>query len=319
MTTRPDATQIPVIDFAPFPQGDRHQVAQEIYHACHDVGFLYLRNAGLSPHIIQQAFTTSQQLFSLPLAAKQQVAWTHTGSNRGYIGLDKESLNPSQPRDLKEAFNLGKERSPAELAAQPNDPSVQPNRWPEALPSFRPTMMDIYDHFAATVYDILRAFALALDLPEDYFCDRHQSPWFTLRLLHYPPLQQTAQPGQLRAGAHSDYGTLTLLVQDDVGGLEVQRTGGEWIAAPAIPDTVIINTGDLMERWSNGVFRSTRHRVALPKGAKAQGDRYSMAFFCEPDPTVEIRCLPTCTRHQPPQYPPITTQDYLMQRLQATY
>ena len=315
--------EIPLIDFARFTQGDdrdRQQVAQDIYAACHDVGFLYLRHSGLESHRIRQAFAASEDFFNLPPAVKQQVAWSHASSNRGYIGVERESLDPTRPSDLKEAFNLGKERSPAELAARPDDPSVQPNQWPADLPEFRTTMMAVYAHFATVAHDIFRAFALALGLPENYLRDRHQSPWFTLRLLHYPPLGVAPKPGQIRAGSHSDYGSLTLLVQDDVGGLEVQRADGTWVPAPAIPDTVIINTGDLMERWSNGVFRSTQHRVALPTGDKVNRDRYALAFFCEPDPDVEIAALPTCvTGDRPAQYPPITTQAHRMQRLNATY
>ena len=143
---------------------------------------------------------------------------------------------------------------------------------------------------------------------------------YTLRLLHYPPLKEDPTPGQIRAGAHSDYGTLTLLFQDNVGGLEVKTAQGDWVSAPYIPGTVLINTGDLMERWSNDVFRSTKHRVALPEGAKASRHRYSMAFFCQPNPEANIVCLPTCQRVEtPPKYPPVKAGEYLLSRLQATY
>lgn len=319
----PLSTSIPVLDLSRFTQGgprDRRSLVQELYQACHQIGFVYLQNSGVDAALMHQAFAASQALFELPLAVKQRVAWSYASSNRGYVGVEREGLNPTMPNDLKEAFNLGKERSPAELAAAPENPSVQANQWPQASPEIRATLVTTYDHLATVVDQVLRAFALALDLPESYLVDRHQSPWFTLRLLHYPAISGRVQPGQLRAGAHSDYGTVTLLIQDPTGGLEIQRTDGEWIPAPAIPDTVIVNTGDLMERWSNGVFRSTRHRVVVPTEAETQSDLYALAFFCEPDPAVEICCLPTCCcRDRPAQYPPITVQDYLMERLQATY
>lgn len=309
-------TSIPILDFAPFLQGnpsDRQQVARALYQGCCSTGLLYLRRVGLTSEIIAQAFAASRNFFALPLAVKQQVAWSQVSSNRGYIGVARESLDPSCPGDIKEAFNLGQERSPAELAAGRDNPAVQPNPWPD-LPQFRPTAMAVYDQFAAAAYRVMRALALALELPEDYFVQRHQSPWFTLRLLHYPPMSQPSS-GPGRAGAHTDYGSLTLLVQDGVGGLEVQQRDGHWVAVPAIPDTVIVNVGDLMARWTNGVLRAAPHRVVSPASG---GRRYAIAFFCEPDPQVEVRCLPSC-RGDRSQYPPITAQDYLMQRLSRTY
>ena len=155
-------------------------------------------------------------------------------------------------------------------------------------------------------------------MPENYIVNRHQTRDYTLRLLHYPPLVSRPQLGQQRAGAHSDYGSLTLLFQDDVGGLEVQLASGQWIAAPAIANAVLVNTGDLMQRCSNDVFRSPRHRVVLPGD---QGcDRYSIAFFCQPDADASITCFPSCqSPDYPPRYAPITSGDYLLSRLQATY
>lgn len=311
---------IPIIDFAPFvadhPTG-KAQVAEEIYQACHQVGFLYLKNHGIPPVAIAQAFEQSQQFFALPLAEKQKIAWSSECSNRGYIGTERERLDETKPGDLKEAFNLGKEISP-DLAL--DQPELVVNRWPKGQEVFRQTMTDFFGHCATGAARIFRAFALALDMPETYMVDRHQNHGYTLRLLHYPPLGSAPKPGQIRAGAHSDYGTLTLLFQDDVGGLEVKTAHGDWIPAPAIPGTVLINTGDLTERWSNDVFRSTKHRVALPQGDKVQRDRYSMAFFCQPDPEAEILCFPTCqSATNPPKYPPVKSGAYLLSRLQATY
>ncbi|MEL6380900.1 MAG: 2OG-Fe(II) oxygenase family protein, partial [Cyanobacteria bacterium J06626_18] len=170
---------------------------------------------------------------------------------------------------------------------------------------------------AATVF---RAFAIALSVPEDFIVAHHTTQNYTLRLLHYPPLTGSPQPGQLRAGAHSDYGSLTLLFQDDAGGLEVLNANGRWVAAPSLPDTILVNTGDLMERWSNDVFCSTKHRVALPQSENGARDRYSIAFFCQPDADAEITCLPTCqSEDNPPKYPSVKSGEYLLSRLEATY
>lgn len=313
---------IPLIDFAPFLLEDaagQQRVAQDIFRACHEVGFLYLKNHGIDQQAIAQAFEQSRAFFDLPLAEKQQVAWADEFSNRGYVGVERERLDERQPGDLKEAFNIGKdigkEVSPA---AAVENAALVVNRWPAGHPQFQQTITEFFGQCAVGAERVFRAFAIALSMPPSYLVERHQTHGYTLRLLHYPPLSTAPKPGQIRAGAHSDYGTLTLLFQDEVGGLEVLSTEGEWIAAPAIPGAVLINTGDLTQRWSNDVFRSTKHRVALPQGN--QGDRYSIAFFCQPDADAEIVCLPTCqSTDNPPKYLPVTSGDYLLSRLQATY
>ncbi|WOD39187.1 isopenicillin N synthase family dioxygenase [Nodosilinea sp. E11] len=321
---------IPLIDFSPFltedPMGQQ-QVVADIYRACHEVGFFYISHHGIPQAAIDGAFARSQQFFALPLAEKTALAWSSEVSNRGYIGLERERLDETQPGDLKEAFNLGPDVSPEEATTR-GLPLVQ-NRWPADQADFRATLTEFFDHCAVAAGRLFRAFALALGMPADFMLTRHVTHNFTLRLLHYPPLATAPQPGQIRAGAHSDYGTLTLLFQDQVGGLEVLSAQGDWISAPAIPGAVLINTGDLTERWSNGVFRSTKHRVGLPQDSQAgraelprpvSNHRYSIAFFCEPDAEAVIDCLPTCQGPgHPPQYPPITAGDYLLSRLQATY
>jgi isopenicillin N synthase-like dioxygenase len=315
------AVDIPIIDFAPFldddPEGKR-RVAQTIYRACHEVGFMYLKNHGIPEGAIAQAFDQSQQFFAMPTEEKQTIAWSSETSNRGYIGIERERLDEHQPGDLKEAFNVGCEVPPEELAEA--DEALVLNKWPEGQDTFKDTISDFFEVCAEAASRVFRAFAIALDMPETYIVDKHQSKGYTLRLLHYPPMNVTPKPGQIRAGAHSDYGTLTLLFQDDVGGLEVQTKSGEWISAPCIPGTILINTGDLTERWSNDVFRSTKHRVGLPTPEKAGRDRYSIAFFCQPDADADIVCFPSCqSDDNPPRYAPIKSGDYLLSRLQATY
>ena len=169
---------------------------------------------------------------------KQKQAWSDEFSNTGYVTIiERERLDPNKPGDLKEALNVNKQ------VAVGIDASI----------------VTFYDSCTELANTILQAYALALELPEDYLTTEHDRQNHTLRLLHYPPLQTPPKPGQVRAGEHSDYGSLTLLFQDDVGGRNTQTASGEWIAAPAIPDTVVVNTGDLMQRWTNHVFCSTKH------------------------------------------------------------
>jgi isopenicillin N synthase-like dioxygenase len=161
-----------------------------------------------------------------------------------------------------------------------------------------------------------RAVALDLGVVADFFEDKLDQPMATLRLLHYPPHPPTAATGQIGAGTHSDYGDITLLLTDEVAGLEARKRDGEWIAAPHIDGAFICNVGDCLMRWTNDVYVSTPHRVVNRAGR----ERYSVAFFMDPNPEAEIACLPTCTSaDRPPRYEPITAADYLRQRLDATY
>ncbi|MBD2387667.1 isopenicillin N synthase family dioxygenase [Cylindrospermum sp. FACHB-282] len=299
---------IPVINLAAFSNGDlatRQTVIKQIYQACHEIGFMYLQNPGIYPDLVEQAFTQSKSFFNLPLELKQQQAWSDEFSNIGYVGIERERLEPNKPGDLKEASNLDKAKS-----AQ------------------NPEILAFYDACTQLANRVLEGFALALELPADFFVTRHNQQNHTLRLLHYPPLQTSPKPGQVRAGEHSDYGSITLLFQDDIGGLEVQTALGDWIPAPAIPGTVVVNTGDLMQRWTNHVFCSTKHRVILPSDSRVKRSRYSVAFFCHPNNDTEIACLESCQKEgclmtsrvtSIPIYPPILAGEYLLSRLRATY
>jgi isopenicillin N synthase-like dioxygenase len=312
---------IPIIDFEPFLSGDaeaRQAVARQIYHACHEIGFMYL-NPGIPATSINNLLAQTKLFFDLPFDVKNKLAWVDKFSNRGYVGVERERLNPDQPGDLKEAFNVGKEVNPEEISTQDKS-SLILNQWPAGEDKFRQTVLEFYQACAEAADKICQAFAIALELPESFFADKHEEQNYTLRLLHYPPLEQVVKPGQVRAGEHSDYGSFTLLFQDEVGGLEVRTADGEWIAAPYIPGTVVVNTGDLMQQWTNHEFCSTKHRVMVPSDDRVKRSRYSVAFFCHPNNDAEIACIESCQgENRPPLYPPISAGDYLLSRLQATY
>ena len=313
--------EIPLIDFAPFREGDaatRCAIALLIYHACHEIGFVYLKHPGIDSDSIAKTFEYSRKLFDLPLPEKNKVAWSDELSNRGYIGMERERLDESKPGDLKEAYNIGSEIDPTLVNTA--QPSLSYNRWLEGDEKFRQTMLEFFSACNDVAKEISRAMAIALNLPEDFFVNNHSQQDNTLRLLHYPPIDRTPEPEQLRAGEHSAYGSFTLLFQDTVGGLEVRNAAGKWIEAPFIPETILVNTGDLMQRWTNHVFRSTKHRVRIPQDITAKQSRYSIAYFCHPNPDTEISCLKTCQSIvRPPLYPPITAGDYLISRLKVTY
>jgi isopenicillin N synthase-like dioxygenase len=289
------------------------RVAKELGHACRDTGFFYIRDHGVPPALLSGIFACAQAFFAAPRAHKDEFAITRSKHNRGYVGIATESLNLVQA-DLKEAFNIG-----LDLAS--SDPEVLAgklfrgvNLWP-TTPGFRETVLDYYNALWRLGLDLHMAIACDLGLSPTFFADKFDRPMATLRLLHYPP--RIAGENELAgAGEHTDYGGVTILLNDSVGGLEVRRRDGQWIKAPPIPGAFVCNIGDCLMRWSNDIYVSTPHRVISPPGQ----DRYSVAFFLDPNPDAMISCLPGCEAPgQAPKYGPILAADYLRQRLVATY
>jgi isopenicillin N synthase-like dioxygenase len=325
VTLNPVSTQIPIIDFAPFLNGnaaDKQAVASQIDRACREIGFLYLKNHGVSKSLLEQVFAQAKQFFALPLETKQQIAWDET--NRGYDTLEGQSFDPTKPGDLKESFLYGREVSVDELSAVNDSPyapiECQPNKWLPDQPEFRTTLLQFLDACHEATFRVLEAFAIALQVPENFFTELHTKQNYTIRLLRYPPLTQAPKAGQPRLGEHSDWGSITLLFQNQVEGLEVCTAQGEWIIAPVIPDTVLVNTGDLMEQWTNDRFRSTKHRVKIPTDYTTAKERYSIAAFAVPNYDANIVCLDSCQSEQEPaKYAPVLSGEYIMQKIRATY
>ncbi len=300
---------IPVIDISALA-GDaldaRRQVAAEIGAACRGIGFFAVRGHGITRRLIAETFAASRAFFAQPLDAKRALALKRHGHNRGYAGYGDEALDEHAAPDLKEAYNLiwtdGRTRPP--------------NLWP-ALPGWQATLQAYFDAALTVGRRIHRAFALDLDLPEDFFADKIDRPMATLRLLHYPQrAPQDAPPGEIGAGAHTDYGNLTLLATDGVAGLQVQPRGSaQWLDVPALPGAFICNIGDCLMRWANDVYVSTPHRVLPPPA-----ERYSIAFFLDPNPDAQVSAIPSCVAAgTAPRHPPISAADYLQSRFTATY
>lgn len=275
--------------------------------ACRGIGFFYIVNHGLPPELMQHAFAQSAAFFARPLAEKQALAIEKIGGNRGYSGLKHEALDPKAGPDAKEAFNIGLELPPDDPEILAGAPFRRRNAWPD-LPGFRATMLGYFEACTALALRLHQAFARDLGLAPDFFVDKFAKPMTTLRLLRYPA---TDAPGETGAGEHTDYGNLTLLATDDVGGLEVRTRSGEWIAAPPMPGAFIVNIGDCLMRWTNDVYVSTPHRVVNRSGR----ERYSLAFFFDPDPDALVAGLASCG---PPRYAPIRAADHLAARLAAS-
>lgn len=277
----------------------------DVQRALTESGFMYVRGHGIDPAQIGRAFAIASRFFSLPHEHKTQFAYGSVEANFGFQGIEGESLDPNSKPDLKEAFTMRNARAWA----------AQAERWPD--PEFRDMALELYDEGLAAAYRMLAILGASLELPSHFFAERHLGENVTLRFLHYPANLPTRSGDQLGAGAHTDYGSITLLFQDDVGGLELLGADGQWHFAPPVADAVVINTGDLMERWTNGRFRSTVHRVRPITGTR---DRYSIALFVDPDSAVQVECIPSCVRPDAPaRYPPITAGEHIRQKIEATH
>lgn len=301
--------KIPLIDFAGFVEPRRRQkIVAELRAALESCGFMYLQNHGVPQAMVDAVFAQSRRFFGLPGEAKNAAKPKEKGSTRGYEGIGVQALDEARPGDLKEIFQCG-----------PEPARVRLNVWPEGMPEFRAALLNFHQSAKRSCEQLMSAIAVSLALPENFFEPYQDRSDATLRLLHYPPLAGAPVPGQLRAGAHTDFGGMNLLFQDDEGGLEIEAADGSWIAAPAIPGTAIVNTGDLISRWTNGMFRSSPHRVVNPTGAAADKHRYSFVLFHSPNPDAVISCLPPCTGpDNPPKFAPITAGEHLRARAAAS-
>ena len=307
---------LPVIDLAALQaEGGADRLGKAIGSAAREIGFFYLVGHDIDEALIACVFAAAAAFFALPLAAKDALSIRRSPHNRGYVGMKVESLDPTMPADLKEAFNIGLDLAPDDPRVIAGEPFRGVNVWPE-LAGWRATLLAYFDAVWAVGRRLHRGIARDLGEPEDFFEDKLDQPMATLRLLHYPPQPEKAALGQIGAGEHTDYGNLTLLMTDAVGGLEVRCRDGRWLAAPKLPGAFVCNIGDCLMRWTNDIYVSTPHRV-VNRGGR---ERYSVAFFLDPNPETVVACLPaTVAEGRPARYPPVTGAAYLQGRLAATY
>ena len=322
--------EVPVIDIARYRTGvaaDKHRVAQEIEAGCRDIGFLIIAGHGVSPTLIAEVDAAARGFFDLPLAEKMRVVRPAPDVTRGYIPMEGESVARSRgeyaPGDLYESFMVGP--VDVDVTASFHGPAAgkhfAPNLWPERPPSARALFITYYRVMADLARSLMRLFALALDQPETFFDDKIDRHISRLRLRNYPAPERPPAPGQLRAGAHSDYGSLTILkTEDKAGGLQVQNKEGAWVDVPIVPDCFIVNLGDLMARWTNDRWISTLHRVVNPPMELAPGSRrQSLVFFHNPNYDAVIECIPSCHGpDNPPRYPTTTSGDHLRSQFVRT-
>jgi isopenicillin N synthase-like dioxygenase len=306
---------VPVIDIAGLSSShlaERTRVATEIGRACREVGFLSVVNHGIDEAVIEQALDWSRRFFSLPMADKVSV---RIADNRGYDPPGNQRLDSDALPDLKESWIGGADEEPDHPLVRAGHHWYGPNRWPAALPGFKEGIWPYYWAVRDLCERMLRAMALSLELPEDHFEPFHRWPIASLRLLHYPPRPAGTPEAMIGAGAHTDWGAVTALWQDDVGGLEVAAADGSWLPMPPIPGAFAINIGDLMARWTNDHYRSTPHRVI----GDPMRERWSMALFFDLDADAAIECLPSCCgTGDPPRYAPTTAGRHLLDKYEAS-
>ncbi len=308
---------IPLIDLAGLAApGGRARIAAEIGRACRDVGFLYIVNHGVPQALRDAAFAEAARFFALPLERKMALHIRRSPAHRGYFPLFEENTDPALTADLKEGFDLARDLPADHPDVLAGLPLHGPNVWPADLPGFRETIEAYYAAMMRLADTLMATFAVSLDLPEGYFRPMLDQAMGALRLLRYPPQDGSVTARTLGCGAHTDYGCLTILAQDANGGLQVQNAAGDWVAAPPVPGAFVINLGDQMARWTNGVFAATPHRVINLSGR----ERYSIPFFFEPNFHAVISCLETCrTPDHPPRFADVVAGDYLVSRFNDTF
>jgi len=309
----------PVVSLAGMRSADpaaRAAVADAVRAACVDKGFLYIVDHGVAPATMAAMFAQARRFFALPDARKAEVDMAKSPNQRGWEPMRRQTTESGTPPDVKEGFYTGNE-----LAA--DDPRVVaglfnhgPNQWPADLPGFRETLEAYFAEMEDLCRLTMRALALALDLPEDHFepfCDGAVS---NLKLLHYPPQPPNPRPDEKGCGAHTDWGAITYLLQDDAGGLQVWDQLHGWIDAPPVAGAYVLNLGDLIARWTNDRFRSTVHRVINRSGR----ERYSVPFFFTGRADHEVVCLPGCLgAGERPKYAPTTTLAHLQEMYDRSY
>ena len=310
-----DVEAIPLIDFAPFLHGGaagRRAVAEEVRNACQTIGFLYLRNHGVPETSIAATLAAAHRFFNLPEQVRldPDILTTPTRT-RGYMTLGSRHYAGTGAPDLMEAFKVQQELPPDDPDIVTGGRGHELNRWPIGEAAFRATVLAYFDAMTRLSHALLRAFALALELEEDYFLASFRKPQTQLSLLHYPPQPPAAPEDEYGIRPHADATAFTILYQDEVGGLQVQSANGGWIHAPPIPGTYVINIGDMMARWTNDRFASTKHRVFNRSGR----ERYSLPFFGIPDYDAVVECLPTCqSADNPAKYPPLKVGDFIKRK-----
>lgn len=290
---------------------DPDRFARQLGRSFEDYGFAIIADHGIPDALIQHAEAKSRAFFALPEEVKRNYHILGAGGARGYTPFGVETAKGYDAHDLKEFWHVGRELP----SGHPFRSQMPDNVWPREVPGFKDTFLELYDAFDRMGLRILRAIARYLGIEEGYFIDTVRDGNSVLRLLHYPPI--TGEPGShVRAGAHEDINAITLLLGAEETGLELLTGDGRWIPVSPRPGELVVNIGDMLQRLTNGVLRSTSHRVVNPPRERWGHSRYSMPYFLHFRSDFVIESLPaTVPEGEGPKWPPITADEYLQERL----
>lgn len=307
--------QIPSLDLNDFRAGDaqtRKAFVEALGEAFTNIGFVAVKNHGLTDELTKDLYNVFERFFALPDAVKQNYELSELFGQRGYIGKEKEHAKGRNTGDLKEFYHIGQ---PANDAKTENYPE---NIWPEEIPEMQEICVKVYQMLENAGKELLTAIAIYLQLPEDYFDAKVYNGNSILRAIHYYPIENPdAIPDDaVRAAEHGDINLITLLMGASADGLQVLRRDGQWIPITALPAQIVVNVGDMLARLTNDTLKSTIHRVVNPPREKMKTSRYSIPFFMHPRSEMNLTCLETCvSEDQPKKYSDMTAGEFLEERL----
>lgn len=306
---------IPVVSLRDFTQGtpaQREAFVQTVGAALEDIGFFALADHGLDSSLITSAYDVAQRFFAQPVETRRRYEDPNVHGQRGYTGFGREHAKDHDAPDLKEFWHVGRE-----IDDHPRSRRIPyTNVWPAEVPEFRPVMGELFSRLDACAHTLLQACSLYLGEPADRLADMADHGDSVLRIIHYPPVPPDRHPASVRAAAHEDINFITLLCEATAGGLELLQRDGSWRPIHALEGQIIVDSGDMIQQLTNGLFKSTTHRVTNPDDDRQA--RFSMPFFVHPRGEVDLTPLPSCIAKTGGQarYPRMTAGEYLTARLE---
>lgn len=307
-----DPESIPVIDITPLRDGsDPQGVAEALLAASRKLGFIYVSGHGIPPDVITEARKQAYLFFRSPESARS--GYAISDKHRGWLARGGARMQDDVEADLKESFLWGYQDASGNT---PADHELRgPNQWPDFVPGMESAAMSYFEHADRVARHLLAGFALGLQLRADFFLQHCEFPLSRASFVYYPAQDESAERQVFGVGPHTDFGVLTVLCQDDVGGLQVENLEGNWIEAPPIDGTLVVNVGDLLERWTDGAFRSTPHRVIN----SSDRERLSLVLAFDPDPQTMIDATEIYGAQHQAKLPAISCGDYLVWRFARAF
>lgn len=307
-----DADTIPVVDITALRDGSNPQaVAAQLHSASQGLGFIYIKGHGIPDSTIRAARQSAYEFFRAGPTEKEQVRIS--GKHRGWLSQGASKMHDDAKSDLKESFLWGYENHNGQT---PTDHQLRgPNLWPQFVPNIQSNAMSYYEQAHQLAYQLMHGFALGLNLNENFFLQHCEKPLSRASFVYYPAQAEDSGEQQFGVAAHTDFGVMTILCQDDVGGLQIEDINGEWIHAPPIEGTLVVNVGDLLSRWTNGAYKSTPHRVVNTSGR----ERLSLVLAFDPDPQTVIDARDLYGESFNSKEEPITCGDYLIWRFAKAF